>query len=193
MNNTKVVTAEAQLKSNHEMLLRLYRVIDCECDDEELLKEIRTEMANTLAAMEAYASQSKQVPVEQEAERVQQADIEQIIEQMCNQSSRKAHEEAAERVYRSFVKPLKYQLLQAEYTIAELQALKQSTTVPNGWISVEKDAYYDGQYYGLIKRTEVCGATNEIQRVVTNKKNKWVLEGNEELLYWMPLFKSPTK
>jgi hypothetical protein len=58
---------------------------------------------------------------------------------------------------------------------------------------VGKDADYDGEYYGYIKRTEECGAVNEIQRVVVNRYNKWILEANEELLYYMPLFAKPIK
>jgi hypothetical protein len=59
------------------------------------------------------------------------------------------------------------------------------------WISVKEDTKYDGTYLGFIEKHEVCGVINYYQRTVTNRKNKWVLEEGESLLFWQKLGANP--
>jgi hypothetical protein len=81
----------------------------------------------------------------------------------------------------------------AEYVVRTFDSFaEQINAQESKWIPVEQDTEYDGDYLCVIEKQEVCGAICKYQRVVKNRKNKWVFNEGERITHWQPLPTLPT-
>jgi hypothetical protein len=46
---------------------------------------------------------------------------------------------------------------------------------------------FDGNYLCFISKKNECGTTSEYQRIVQCNNNRWIIEFNEEIIYWKKL------